>query len=666
MAADYRNKKEAAEPSRPGVLLGEVDNATKRFTPRFMLLEFKPSVEWLGSHASESGPRNFQLQVSFPHPYHDCFLQHSVYNSQTDAKVDLLVPRVCPGGLPVTIHLFLVRENDQHQLTQYRAATAYVTVSELVRATETKTVCTWPMINVMGERQCLLNAHDTHFPMPSMAVWSNATPPGMHDADWYTVDPTRKMQPLGDDEVTCGLAPSSRVAEAFRRTHIYFMKGYNMQVWAWCMLEERGPHDLASKNDETITDAYLEHAAETALGWLDLPLEDWLREPTSAKGLEVFCQTLGFYCWQVMYLFDRTWDAERKMFKGFDQFALSRDKTLMALSSGDCEDFTKDMQFVFEGILRRARRKTPPLSPIVATLLSIAQGYCFFITDASIYCAAPAPLRTEPLMDAPKDVNLHMYATLYPWSKVDVMLRAYGKEKELKTCEALDAREVRRTHGWPVISLESTELNYGNWDLEAPAMLPFVERANAFASKAGSPELSNVLSTIRLHNTGKGLMSTQFYRLDLCLYSLQLYRMCNIHSLLPVRPSARDEKQWTYGVPKIEMMDKNARTALAVCGYASYAAVASVLQLTDRMPLLRTLDYKRELTTGTTMPRQLRSQAGGGRVVRLFARAWDWSPRKEAVLMKILEGSGYGLLGPSTSVAILDDFSVVQFDIEAT
>lgn len=744
------------------VALGTVNKLTGEFTSRFVVIQCKPTVEWLDAHVKHPSPHQFQIRISLEPPFHDQFYDlYTVYDSDlsdnnvtNSDKVEkgcmILIPRVVPANAWIQIELYSTRFNSNGQLCQYEVGTTVnLTVGDLIAGMNRKTrkqlaleqmtiktdyfnkgvasadrdaierkqlqtklrklVSTLENLNTgadededdVGQHQrgsvksssaASLSAAAAadeqtkteadvkfHIPQPTQAVRCAVVNVmgepqaivSLRALKCVSKDPTIHVLPrdkaldmliqyprdFGSHQITGGLRPSSVVSEMFRRTHINVGTGSRMPVWIWCMTKE--PHRFI----EPIPDAYLTHAIEHTTKWFDFnTVAEWSmgKYKTEENGFEILGQVLGFVDWQTPYLFDKTFDYVNRKMKMYDEFSLPRVKPCGPLRSGDCEDFSKQMQQVFCAILRR-RDAASALSPALRALVDLASGYCCFIVDASIKSGGGARSRTNnPLEDSPNDVSLHMYTLLIPWNKVAKLLSNGGVPQSIiKRLGKND--EIDRTEGWPTLSLESTEISVSNWRLKRPSFDYFGSGMSLMVNR--NADNMKTFKKVKVHTTGAYYASEGFYRVDICGYSIELYERSGIHSVLFARRH-RPTDSWTYGVPKEECMrelnGKCQNLAFQIVGVADTAAERALITETEaHFNAIEPLNVSEPFVTNATVQYSVVPN-----VVRIFSREFDWSDADDVRFRKAVESrGGFTLLGDKQVVPLYDHVRIVMYEM---
>ena len=649
-----------------GVVVGRT-TAQGAFQSRFLVVQADPSIRWLDKIGQ---PHQFQLQFSLPYPYHDHHVCHTLFDSRKSDKFALIVlPRYgMPADTPVCVRLFLWRENKNGQLCTYRAAQLYLPVSDLLAATQRVTKkqaaldrldvkldtiapplpkegiasgqeLVRAMTNVMGDPQATLILTQVKVASAEPAEFKLAPPTGRWALSFANT--------LSEQEMTGGHPASGPVADLFRRSHISFFDGQRMPVDIFCQLHDRP--DIV----EPVPDAYLNNAIEHAVRWVGFDsVEAWIKSLFSDRGLEVLAQVLGFYAWACPYLFDETYNHATGRFKMFDQFSALKACPCVAAWAGDCEDFSHDIQLMFNAILRRRLADPQSLSPGLRALVQIAQGYCSFVFDASIY-NGKARLTTNPCADDPNAVNLHMYVQLIPWGKVDKLLRNGGYTQ---IADQLNRKQVAATAGWPILSHESTEINLANWNIRTPHIDQFVAR---MSSTLHSESDRKLWSRLKIHASGEFLMNDQFYRQDLAAYSVDLYTRFGIRTLIPLR-RAVGTKVWCRGVPKLELMNmdtqKESELAFCIPHVANAAHKQLVQDVQNRIPLLTPLRFTGDSKT---------VYEKGDDVIRIFTRQWEWTQDDARAFHQCIARAGtHIVVGEPQAIRMMDELTLWMYQIK--
>ena len=224
----------------------------------------------------------------------------------------------------------------------------------------------------------------------------------------------------------------------------------------------------------------------------------------------------------------------------------------------------------------------------------------------------------------------------------------------------LSIEELKRTKDWPVLSLESTELAIGNWTVKNDTTEQLIKNMSQLNRGAIHRKL---WKKIKLHASGDYLMADDFYRLDLCGYSTQLYqRHGGIHTVLFIQRHKPGD--WRFGVPKLEFMKGGPDIGMRAIGRATDADRLLVKRLELRMPILPPIrftsasDQKKQIETPTE------SKGNPATSALLFVRSIDWDMGVDhTLLLQCLEAHGMFTLVAHRTVPIMDQMSVIMYEV---
>lgn len=601
-----------------------------------MTLSTSVKVEFIDQREDHKGPCRYQLRCSLPKRWHPEWKNHFLYSHKeaTDNKPWMMpFPKSLPGGVTITFSLFLYRSTEYGQDVQYRSSDAHPNATFLFSHQTTK----------------ILELTDTNrTPMAKLTLTFNdaAQFPKLNT---QPVPELRFPQFIPQSEIDGGWKPSGPVARDFSRTHVPYRNGSNVPVWMTKYhVDYRG-------GQETVTDRYFKHALHHVTRWFGYrSAEEWaLDHKEVARGAEVLAQVIGFYTWQCPYLYDETYDNSTHKFRGTEQFSSLTDKPDVQKWAGDCEDYSQDKLRIHAALRRRNPNDYPIGSPM-RRLVEIAHRYCCYVIDASIYNGSK-PLDDEMTSeDSPEEVELHMYILMIPWAKLHDMLTKGGDDVFAK--EAITQQQIDDTRGWPLLSLESTELSIANWELGTDAidtftlLIPDIRHASDDSTKKS-------WSLSKLHVTHTCYKRDQFYRTVIRGYCLEFYHRYGIHSVLFGNP-----KEKTYGISHSKLMQfkegtNDGTVGMKVLGVASDEDAETLDQLIDDMPASHPIDF-----SGMEGPVEY---APGKEVVRLFVRECDWSPGDDKRLCDSVNRTGMYTMSPcgKQTITIMDGMEVGMYQV---
>lgn len=717
----------AKEGSTGRVVVGSISRVNQQFTPRFVVLQFRPRVQPLHISVPEE-PIRFMIRVSLPPPYHDLHSDlYTVYDSKHSVAEGcrVLIPRRIPQNVPMMVELYLWRKNEYHQLCQYEAGQADFTISQLFAAATEKTSTQTDVdkmdqktnyfqtpttineknnkkqtgnhgVGVMSETVFSLAAVGgsgfgslfelTGIRAPPLIVGGcstyvvnvNGEPQYLmtlediqlvsKDQSFILLPPSPEfMKSLTFPKVTNttgGLQATSVVSRRYRRLHITYGHGKQMPVWIWCMLED------SVQLLEPVPDRFLEHAVDHVTKWCGFKdVVEWQQQyDKKEEGFEVLAQVIAWLEWQSPYLYDKTLDPITNKMRIYDEFSMLRRKPCVPTWSGDCEDFSKGMQQLFRAILRRNvyRGEKQKLSEHLKTLVQLANGYCCFIVDASIRNGRN-PVTKNPLEDDPNNVALHMYVVLIPWSKVAILLENGGFGDLVPKLQKDD--EIKRTVKWPALSLESTEISVANWRLHNPDLDHISLRLKSIARTVKGS--GNAWEKVKIHTSGDYFTAEGFYRMDIAAYSRELFDLIGVHTVLWTRRDNPNSNEWTYGVKKTDCMKElNSKSCknlgFCVIGTATTDKEKSIVEDVQKLyPAVTPLSFTDPFLFSTNITYFM-----SPKVIRVFSREFEWTPQLHQWFVQSIEADGhYRLLGTEKDgtrkqiVGLMDHMRIVMYQL---
>jgi hypothetical protein len=271
--------------------------------------------------------------------------------------------------------------------------------------------------------------------------------------------------------------------------------------------------------------------------------------------------------------------------------------------------------------------------------------------DASIHTEG-GRLKHSPHDDKVNDVALHMYTMLIPWSRVDANLRSVGGGGETD----LKLPKIQETKDWPVLSIESTELTIGNWEWKENRTTR--ELIREIPSLNHGAVYRKLWKKIKMHTSGDNLMKDDFYRLDLCGYSVQLFRRFGIHTVLFLQRHSPND--WKYGVPKMDFMKGGPNIGMKVIGRVSASDRPLLKYLEQRMPILFPISY----TPSSPLP-PVKSPHKENAL--MFMRTIDWDTQTDHnLLAECLQRHGRFRIVSQQTLTIMDQMSVYMYEIGLT
>jgi hypothetical protein len=301
-------------------------------------------------------------------------------------------------------------------------------------------------------------------------------------------------------------------------------------------------------------EGFFVNAINASLHYLHIDPAEFVKDPTEFP--EVLAQVIGFYVWCCPYISDQIRDAHTNRFTPFDQFSLPRSNPDQAYAAGDCEDFSRDMIYLFRTLQEYPFHETN--NPEFKALLYLVSFYTAVTVDSVI----------QPETNKK---SLHMYVKLIPWSfLIDryngdaeelEKRRKFVNEKDYKNEQTMQTSTprvfVHLKKYMPILALESTNRVIANWtdrtlcDRFEEGITAIQKVANSnraakenFINKA-SHRLGFISTKSFLQNTND---TRKFYVWDISFSGVDLARFLRQAVVLLVNHDESKEKEQHYGV----------------------------------------------------------------------------------------------------------------------
>lgn len=608
----------------------------------------------------EVGSYTLVLQLQYPEVRRNAKRQvYTTDEKKNGGRWRIGIPKDTPSNAIALISLMMQRKTDEGLVCQYRLATCTVDMRRLCTAGETP--LRLKLTNVENKEQGWLTLTITD--ASTVALGPACNQPVFKGSPYYP-----------QSQINSGVVPSGTVAEFFRRTHVSYLNEMT-PVWMICMIRDTDPL-------KAVPDSFLLNALEHTTRWCgyESPTQ-WAAATTTDWTHEVLAQVVGFFPWSRRYQYDKTYDRTKHHYELFEQFSCVREKASMKLAGGDCEDFSQDMKLVFDAIFRRDPTTYPKGSPL-ETLVRMAQCYFCFTVDSSISNNNRA-MGNYPQQDTPSGwsdqpgVDLHMYIQLIPRVTVQAMLNNTGNEQKL------DIGSGNSTPSMPILSLESTEPCIANWRIKTKGRNRFIKAIQAMKTynnpKAPHHDEGERTPTRRawaklsVHTTKESFQKDQFYRLDICGYSSQLYEATGVTGLLFCNTNEFAQKARSFGVSKNEWMffqDKVSPLGFAALWRATEDEKAKLAVLQSLAPARCNLSLDSPLPISKSSDGKDIAYATGpseteGEIYRVFARQVDWTEADDRLICESAAADKFVVSGGTyKTVRVMNDVDMVMYQFQ--
>lgn len=586
------------------------------------MITARPSVVW--DDAKEEGPKRYTLLVALPAPYHAVQSDHTRWNfpATAAAVLDTKSNGPLPPNLPVVVQLWVWRNADHGEPCQYRAAHAVSTLKVIAAGGLLE------LKNVKGQTQAWLTLSDVQStvqlePQPS-AKW------GLHRI--VSPPPMTVREMLGGVDVV----GNGRVPRAFLRDHVEHTFG-DLPVWMTCLL-------YGETVAATVTEGYLRNALYHSIRLIGFTGEsEWAMGigKDDPRAWEVLAKVCMFNTQARPYLFDKT----RKRGKGLvgsDQFSVVESAPDAAGAAGDCEDDALSISRVAQA-LHEMRFNDYPQSDPFHHLVKMAHGYCCFTADVSINPEGHKMPENE-CDDDPSQLSLHHLTMLVPWSTVAELLGSKAAALNLR------AEAVRRTAGWPVLSLEGTEPSRGNPLADTRSVEAFADACRSLRRGPLSNPATKPMSRGMNDATYRIFVEAKFYRQLIALYSADLFRLCGVAMLLPCEGGKHGARYRSWVTARSQ--DVAARgLSMTVTKFATRREANVVARLTRWLPKLMPL--------AMTGKRETWRVRGGSGAMFVMWREVDLSEPERKAIVKAFRAVGKWAYAGQHRITVTDGFAVL-------
>jgi hypothetical protein len=321
-----------------------------------------------------------------------------------------------------------------------------------------------------------------------------------------------------------------------------------------------------------------------------------------------------------------------------------REKLDLKLAGGDCEDFSKDIQYCHSSLIARKESAYDQYDPMLE-LINMAKHYICFIVDCTIYNGPPLnnpPCSDAIASDAQNGINLHMCVQLMPIAMVDRLTQVGGLALERIVPDNPYASS--RTVNWPLLQVESTEPCFADWSREHASLDTFTKQIGSIRGPKSGP-VNASWCKFRVHTVQQGYKRDQFYRLTVAMYSKQLYDRYGRHSwvVCSVDDSKDSNKdRYTIGVPSEDWIQQpRARNKFALRPLPSATP--------DEVSVLRRLQHRAinpmKIDVDESVKRIDYVDPASPDVIYMFARAFEWTANDDALFREaIAKHGGYRIL----------------------